>query len=90
MLGWITGDVQERGWSCALLSLSPWPPALLGVGEGTALLTSPCLQDLLQKTSSATLIPGLPEGGGGETSSLVFSLARKKKIIVVIIIIILF
>lgn len=44
-LGWITGDVQERRWSCALLSLSP--RRQLCCGWGTAPLTSPCLQDLL-------------------------------------------
>jgi len=48
VLGWVAawaGDVQERGWSRALLLLSPRLPALLRVG--TASLASRCLQDLL-------------------------------------------
>lgn len=41
VLSWIAGDVQERDWSCALLSLSP------GLHVGTSLLMSYCLQHLL-------------------------------------------
>lgn len=82
MLGWITGDVQERDWSCVLLSLSPWPPAL-----GGRLCCSPLLPARFAlKNILCHLIPGLAVGGGGETSC---SLAKGKKIILVIVKIIL-
>lgn len=48
---------RKRGWSRALLSLSPWPPALLRVEDHAARLSSPARFAL--KSIRCHLIPSL-------------------------------